>query len=374
MKTPRCLPRILSLAAAAALIPRPASAWSANGHSTIAQIAQDLLTKNAQGGDAASGAALASIKAIMTSDPADTGFAWSDNALSQLAPCADSIRVEPASPGYPAVNAGDPVTCDKGLIHFTAAATSALHFVDVSVAAPATPDSVAAACASAGGACVVGAIENNLAVLSDPAASMADKKLALAYVVHFVGDEHQPLHCATQYVDPSRTGPNDRSDHGGNGKGVKLGGAVLNLHSLWDHQIAATDAGNDPAVESKRLEDALPAGATSDWTAPGFVAAAALESFDIAQNAIYKPFPSYPTTTAMDEEKKRPTTVSILPGDYESQMRPIVDGRLQRGGVRLAALLKQALGGSSNAPAAAPVPPAVQKAEDGVRRAESTPL
>jgi hypothetical protein len=358
MKPPRAFCWKASLAVAAALCPRAALAWSANGHAAIGQIAQDLLTQSAKNGDASSQAALDAMKAIMTSDPADSGFVWSDNALAAVAPCADSMRPEPASATSPGVKPGDPVTCDRGLLHFIAAPTGAWHFVDTSILAPATADTIASACA---GSCVVTAIADSAATLAKGDAPMSDKKIALANLVHFVGDEHQPMHCATQYRDGAHTAPNDPSDRGGNFKQVKFGDATLNLHSLWDHQIQASDGGNDPAALSRKLEAQLPAD-TSGWTAPGFVAEAARESFEVAQGAIYKPFDQYPKATML--VNKKPTTVSILPDDYQSQMQPIVYDRIEKAGVRLAALLKQALGSGASS---------LERAQERVKAAESAP-
>jgi hypothetical protein len=72
-----------------------------------------------------------------------------------------------------------------------------------------------------GGKCVVGAIEQQLAVLASPAS--ADKRLAaLKYLVHFVADVHQPLHAG--YGD----------DRGGNTFQLQAFLRGSNLHALWD--------------------------------------------------------------------------------------------------------------------------------------------
>src|SRR3546814_9974096 len=50
------------------------------------------------------------------------------------------------------------------------------------------------------GNCVVGAIEKQLAILSDQGQPVEARRDALKFVVHFVGDVHQPLH-ATNHTD-----------------------------------------------------------------------------------------------------------------------------------------------------------------------------
>jgi hypothetical protein len=72
------------------------------------------------------------------------------------------------------------------------------------------------------GDCVIGKTEQFLAVLRDPKADRAAKAEALKYVLHFIGDLHQPLH------------DEDNGDRGGNGRHVVFEGHPDNLHWVWD--------------------------------------------------------------------------------------------------------------------------------------------
>ena len=74
------------------------------------------------------------------------------------------------------------------------------------------------------GNCVVGAIESQLHILSSNAAD-ENRLKALKFLVHFVGDVHQPLHAG--YKD----------DKGGNAYQIQVNGKGSNLHSLWDSGI-----------------------------------------------------------------------------------------------------------------------------------------
>jgi len=56
---------------------------------------------------------------------------------------------------------------------------------------------------------------------------------ALRFIIHFVGDIHQPLHCATK-VDKTH----HEGDRGGNDLLIKVGGSDVKLHSYWDGGIA----------------------------------------------------------------------------------------------------------------------------------------
>jgi hypothetical protein len=55
---------------------------------------------------------------------------------------------------------------------------------------------------------------------------------ALRFIIHFVGDIHQPLHCATKVDKTHREG-----DRGGNDLLIKVRGRNVKLHSYWDGGI-----------------------------------------------------------------------------------------------------------------------------------------
>jgi nuclease S1 len=72
------------------------------------------------------------------------------------------------------------------------------------------------------GQCLVEATKVQLKVLSSLTASDQVKLTALKYLVHFIGDLHQPLHAG--FAD----------DRGGNLYQVRAYGRGTNLHELWD--------------------------------------------------------------------------------------------------------------------------------------------
>lgn len=318
MLTPMSPRPLAALLAVLALAPRPAAAWSANGHRAVALIAAARL----------SDAAKRAVVSIL--GPGAT--------LDAIAPCADDIR---GRSGFDCA----------GLQLAAEPQSEPWHFVDVPVtASPGGGADLEAYCP--GGACVVDQIRADVKVLQDPAASQAQKQVALMFLVHFAGDVHQPLHCANEIVN----GVNDR---GGNGKPVTFEGAQINLHSLWDHQIQPSDA-NDPAATSARLIADLQGKDVSAWVSGDYVASAAFESFTIAKGTVY---PAYYSSNPK----------SLGPA-YQARMTPIVDERLERAGVRLAALLEQALvpppaavAGAASAEAAAA--PAEKKAASKAKRA-----
>ncbi|KAL2276668.1 hypothetical protein FJTKL_00485 [Diaporthe vaccinii] len=95
--------------------------------------------------------------------------------------------------------------------------------------------------------CVVTAIQNYTSQILDPSVPTWLRAQAAKFVVHFVGDIHQPLHDE----DVSR---------GGNGIRVLWEGRELNLHHVWDSSIAEKWVGGirrKPYHEAQEWADEL---------------------------------------------------------------------------------------------------------------------
>ena len=78
------------------------------------------------------------------------------------------------------------------------------------------------------GECVVGGLAHYVKILGDKTQPDAARLEALKFVVHFVGDEHQPLHAGY------------RDDLGGNRYQVQFEGKGSNLHRVWDSGMLET--------------------------------------------------------------------------------------------------------------------------------------
>jgi hypothetical protein len=109
--------------------------------------------------------------------------------------------------------------------------------------------------------CVIQAIQDQVAILKDKTKDDAARSTALMYVIHFVGDMHQPLH------------EEDNNDRGGNcvpvtfldtpPKANSSGSYSPNLHAVWDTQLVETagkitrdgsNAGSEIEAFATRLE------------------------------------------------------------------------------------------------------------------------
>lgn len=166
-------------------------------------------------------------------------------------------------------------------------------------------------------ACVVARLERFTASLSDPATPTDERREALKWVVHLVGDVHQPLHVALL------------EDRGGNDIAVEFGGKETNLHRLWDVDLlerfgasAESHAAELAADLNDEDRETWRRGGPADW---------ADESFALAKEWAYR-----------DERGARIESGAILGREYWLTRSVIADRQLKRAAVRLAWVLERA--------------------------------
>jgi hypothetical protein len=221
------------------------------------------------------------------------------------------------------------------------------------------------------GDCSVGALEHFRQVLhtSHDKAALLE---ALSFVIHFVGDLHQPLHNSED-----NSFPNDAHFHGGQGdRGGNLrflfylnlalfnspdaascftrkdvctdffpnGPANKSLHAVWDEHMIATEMATNSkrpneAAYAQTLELALP----SDPSAPAYAEMAAgdpvawaEQAHDLAEKNAYDLTPAKDKTAPADGKTHKFFFVSTA---YRNKNIKNVDLQLQRAGIRLAAFL-----------------------------------
>lgn len=162
------------------------------------------------------------------------------------------------------------------------------------------------------GDCVVGAIRAQFDILADRSRSDAERRTALKFLVHFVGDVHQPFHAGFGF------------DRGGNQTQLQFDRQGWNLHSLWDSAMVK-HAGLDPVAYARQLRGgpALPADPTLSLSRPE--ERWALESCQV-----------------IHDDGLYPARRTIGRG-YLDQHRPLAETRLRQAGSRLASLLDSAL-------------------------------
>lgn len=249
------------------LVVAPLAGWWAEGHRIVAAIADQRLNPKAR----------AAVAAILPEG----------QTLESVSAWADEVR--------------------KGRPE-----TGPWHYIDIPTDAargdwtPYCPDE----------GCVMRAIPQLIATLRDATSPREKRGEALRFLVHFIGDMHQPLHAG------------ERHDKGGNDVHVTFEGHSLNLHAAWDGRLIEAWFKQDPGAEAKlragAAEDeraALAAGTLDDWI---------WESVAASRDHVYAPLDRCQCLT--------------LDQAYLEQAIPVLRVQLLRAGERLGRVLNEALG------------------------------
>jgi hypothetical protein len=97
---------------------------------------------------------------------------------------------------------------------------------------------------------IVVALRQRLDDMMTNEAPAADKAVALCWLLHLIGDIHQPLHCATLFSAVFKTG-----DLGGNAYAIRADDRPQRLHSYWDELLGVEDYTKDtPEENTKRYK------------------------------------------------------------------------------------------------------------------------
>lgn len=175
--------------------------------------------------------------------------------------------------------------------------------------------------------CVVNKINQFAAELADPKTSAAEQVFALKFLIHFVGDIHQPLHTS------------DNEDHGGNCVWVApTSHDPMRLHGFWDYQaVNLLTKGAGAADYAKVLHDEITEQQIKDWQidTPKDWAAA---SFELSKNAAY----NLNTNTPHCDAENKTTPIKLTP-EYETTASNISKTQMEKAGVRLAKMLNEVL-------------------------------
>jgi len=250
--------KIIMFAAISSLISFQALSWGKTGHRITGAIAQYYLTPNAQ----------AAINAILLNED-----------LAEASTYPDEMRSNPSK--------------------FWKKTASPWHYVNVhagkkysDAGAPSEGDAITA-------------LAMFTKQLKDPKSTLAEKQLALKFIVHIVGDLHQPFHSGTNL------------DKGGNDIKLTFFWEKSNLHRVWDSGLI--DRQKLSYTEwSTILHKKITAQQATKWqhsTPKKWIA----ESVKLRENL-------YPKSERIS-------------WDYQYQNLPIVKQQLEMGGVRLAAYL-----------------------------------
>ncbi len=277
-------------------LPSPAFSWWETGHQTVARIAAAHLTP----------AALTRVARIL--DVPETPEAVAD-ALARASTWADETKKDTQ--------------------------TGEWHYIDLTLQDH--KSDIPARCKDDN--CAPARIRLFAAQLASPPADAHWSQLdALRYVVHLVGDVHQPLHTISD------------ADLGGNCETLDPPVEnAKNLHALWDGEIVNAISPDDKVLASelerdiesspKLREPALVAGTPDDWM---------WESHLLAEHDIYRrlriPVEPIEFPAGCQDAPEAITELRLhIQASYIEDMKPVVRSQLEKAGLRLAHLLNESL-------------------------------
>jgi len=243
------------------------TSWGYKGHQAVATIAENHLTP----------AAKAAIKDLLK-----------NQSLADIATWADEVRNEPAFKN-----------------------TAGWHFVDLPSGL--SFEQFNTEIKSQGEDNVYGAMQKARIVLTHPQSTKAQKIEALKFLVHFVGDAHQPMHVS------------HKEDKGGNTIQIRFDNQGANLHSLWDSKLI--DHQGLTVAEMSKQYDKATTGEIKKWQTDQPMQWL-WESYQISSQLYNE----------VDKEKN-------LGDDYYNSHIQIVEQRIDQAGIRLAGVLNDIYSG-----------------------------
>lgn len=261
-------------------------AWGWEGHRAIGIIAQQLLINSKK---------FEQIEDIL-----------GNLTLEQISTCPDELKA------FQSQKREMSPVCNQVFTNPTPPTnTGPWHFIDIPVSLTnPTHDDIEKICKST---CVVAEIDKWSSVLADTTQTKAKRLQALSFVVHFIGDLHQPLHAAER-----------NNDLGGNRVSVQIGRRKTNLHSMWDTSLVNYISTN-PVTVTIILKSDITFAQTETQMNPE---AWALQSFHFARNVAYDGIPMGRSITKISDT-------------YIQNALPVVKHQLANAGVRLARHLEK---------------------------------
>lgn len=254
-----------------------AGAWGHKGHAAVAALAEANLTPTAS----------AQVKELLKDDLDRDGKLSGRKTLAQIASWADEIRDIGPSDAYRGWHTRSNSVCSN-----TLGACKNDHCVDQNII-------------------------RYTAVLKDRQRTLRERNEALKWVVHLVGDLHQPLHSGV-YKDSSKAI-------------VTLEGEKTRLntsfHEAWDTDLAVLALKSGPITGTLTDKTRLPKDAPTAWMK---------ETRDISRKYAYDPLPSFTCGANLGSR-------FILSRAYQQQAIPVIRSQMQLAGLRLAQLLNQTL-------------------------------
>ena len=178
------------------------------------------------------------------------------------------------------------------------------------------------------------AIKEQMAILKDEKSTLESKNFALKFIVHLVGDLHQPLHVGNGL------------DQGGNKCRVTFHKKEMNLHQLWDEamidftNLSYSELANYVSQgRTKEEYQSWKKGTPLDWALESKVLRGKIYPADVNPSEKPLTLKQYCRSDIVVASEDMPK----LSYEYSYKFVPVVEKRLYQAGLRLATMLNQAL-------------------------------
>jgi hypothetical protein len=300
-------------------LPAPAHAWGCEGHQVIALLAEKHLNPRA----------LAMVKKILAEGPIDP-------ALSRYCKEGGADPLADASTWPDDIRGQRPETAPW-------------HYVDIPLGTKRRE--VEKFCDPKEG-CVTLAIRDQLAILRSPQADPQKRADALRFLIHFVGDMHQPLHATTNNDQGGNCVPVAFFDTLPQQRNPQTESYAPNLHAVWDTNILGkATAGKTVDQVAADLDQSFGRKIARWQKDSSNIDAWAWESYKLAVKDVYGKMPvRIPAETprevksCADDDHVSTRNLKLnerLEEPYQDMAAPIVRQQLAKAGARLAILLNQ---------------------------------
>ena len=300
-------------------LPTPARAWGCEGHQVVALLAEKHLTPHA----------LAMAKKILADGPIDPSLSrfckeGGADPLADASTWPDDIRgIRPEA--------------------------SPWHYIDIPRGTKLRD--IEKFCDAKEG-CVTRAIADDLAILRSADADPQKRGDALRFLIHFVGDLHQPLHAVTNNDQGGNCVPVAFFDVAPQIRNPQTESYSPNLHGVWDTNILAkATEGKTVDQVASDLDQSFRKQMARWQKGSTDVDTWAWESYQLAVKNVYGKLPvrvpvesPQPVTSCADDNHVSARMLKLnehLVEPYQNMAVPIVRARLAQAGARLAVLLNQ---------------------------------
>jgi nuclease S1 len=307
------------LVVAVVSLPSPARAWGCEGHQVIALLAEKHLSPHA----------LALVNQILTDSPIDVSLnryckEGGVDALADSSTWADDFRTQ-----HPE--------------------TGPWHYIDIPLGT--TQRDIEKFCEPLEG-CVTRAIADQLAILRSSEADPRKRADALRFLIHFVGDLHQPLHATTNNDQGGNCVPVAYFDAPPQLRNPQTETYAPNLHGVWDVNILGrATTGKTVDQVASDLDQSFQTEIARWQKGSADIDAWAWESYQLAAKKVYGKLPvrvpveaPQPVMSCVDDNHVSMRMLKLnerIEDRYQNMAAPVVRQQVAKAGARLALLLNQ---------------------------------